>query len=1106
MLKSKLLKKLLVAGTMLGAVAPVSQASAETLMIENPAISKNHIAFTYAGDLWVADRKGNNPRQITTHLANEYAPHFSPDGKWIAFTSDRDGNADVYIVSTSGGAPKRLTWHPGQDIVQDWSPDGKNILFTSRREMTSGRSAQAWQVPVAGGLPTKVMEAVVLAASWAKDGETLAYQPYRVAHGGASGWRNHRGGSTPPIWILKPGADSYTEVPHVRAGDTNPVWIGGDVYFLSDRTGVRNIHKYDTKSGKVSQISKEKTWDILDLDVYGDTLIYNAGGRLKTVSAKGKTSTIKIDITPDLIETRVRWVNAMRGLENAVLSPTGKRALVSARGEIFTVPLKDGSTRNITGTSGVRERDGLWSPKGGEIAYTSDESGKQMLVIASQDGEGETRKLSLGDDNDYYLEMWGGKGTHIIYRDQMLNIWAIDVKSGDRSKIDTDNYRNGANYSMTKDGRYFAYTKVTPAGMVDVYIHDFDTGEKARVTDGMGYTGDIAFSHDGKHLYFTLSTNAGPSRSLGLDMSTQERPLRMGIYAALLQADGKSPLLPKSDEEKVKKDKPAKSDKKDADKKGTDKKADAKGVKKADKPKKPGIDFKGLSDRIVALPVAERSYYNLAAAADGSLLYLEAIQPGISTGTNGRAERGASLNRFDFKKKKAVKVKDGIIGFELSHDGKNLIAMTTRRQLQTAKAGPAIKTKPLNTSDVKMRLDPRAEWEQIFNETVRLEQQYFYDPNSHGLNWDAISKRYKTLLPHVGRRADLNRLMVEMIGELQVGHNRLGGGDVHRETPVSVGLLGANFRSVDGRTVVDKIFDGENWNPFLEAPLAAPGIGVHEGDTIHAVNGVDVDATTNIFSLLENTVGKQVRLRVSRDGKGENAKTVTVVPTRSTSQIRHWAWVEGNRKKVDALSSGRLGYVYMPNTAGGGYTYFNRMFFPQIDKEGMLLDERRNGGGQAANYITDVLSRQYLASWKDRAGLIYDTPGGAMYGPKAMLIDQDAGSGGDFLPYSFKRMGLGKLIGKTTWGGLIGIAANRGLIDGGFIVVPNFRFFTPEGKWAIENEGTAPDIDVTLDPVAVNRGEDTQLKRGVEELLKELETYKPIKRRKAPAYPTEVGK
>ncbi len=1104
MLKFNTLKKALVASTMLAGAIVAPQVTADTLMIENPAISKKHIAFTYAGDLWIADRKGNNPRQITTHLANESAPHFSPDGKWIAFTSDRDGNADVYVVSTSGGAPKRLTWHPGADVVQDWSPDGKRILFTSRREMTSGRSAQAWEVSVDGGLPTKVMDAVVMAASWASDGETLAYQPYNVAHRGSSGWRNHRGGSTPPIWIMKPNGDSYTEVPHVRAGDTNPVWAGGDVYFLSDRTGVRNIHKYDTGSGTVSQVSKEDTWDILDLDVHGDTLIYNAGGQLKTVSTKGKTSSISVDINPDLVETRVRWVNAMRGLEGASLSPTGKRALVSARGEIFTVPLKDGSTRNITGTSGARERDALWSPKGGEIAYTSDESGKQVLIIASQDGEGETRSLDLGDDsNDYYLEMWGGEGSHIIYRDHMLNIWAIDVESGERTKIDTDNYRNGANYSMTKDGRYMAYTKVTPAGMVDIYIHDFETGEKARVTDGMGYTGDVAFSHDGKHLFFTLSTNAGPSRSLGLDMSTQERPLRMGVYAAVLNADGKSPLLPKSDEEKVKEDKSDEAEKEDKAEKSEDDKAEKKDADK--KKKKSGIDFDGLSDRIIALPVAEKSYYNLAAAADGSLYYLDAVQPGTAIGTNGRAERGASLVRFDFKSKKASKAMDGVQGFDLSHDGKTLLAMTTRGQLHTGKAGAKVKTKPLNTSDVKIRLNPREEWEQIFDETVRLERQYFYDPNSHGLDWDAVSARYKKLLPHVGRRADLNRLLVEMIAELQVGHNRTGGGDVHREQTVPVGLLGANLRNVDGRTVVDTIFDGENWNPFLDAPLAAPGIGVKEGDTIHAVNGVELDAKTNIFSLLENAVGKQVRLLVSSDGNADNAKTVTVVPTRNTAQIRHWAWVEGNRKKVDELSNGRLGYVYMPNTAGGGYTYFNRMFFPQIDKEGMLLDERQNGGGQAANYITDVLARQYLASWKDRAGLIYDTPGGAMYGPKVMLIDQDAGSGGDFLPYSFKRMGLGKLIGKTTWGGLIGIAANRGLIDGGFIVVPNFRFFNPDGEWAIENEGTAPDIDVTLDPVAVNRGEDTQLKRGVEELLKELETYKPIKQRTAPAYPTKLG-
>ena len=1103
------------AATIAGANA--EGAFAETLLLKDPATSDTQIAFTYGGDIWVADKDGKNARRLTTRQAPEARPRFSPDGKTIAFSATYDGNTDIYTVPTAGGQPTRLTYHPGADQISGWAPDGKNILFMSRREMTSGRSAQAWQINTKGGLPGKVMEAVVQDAQWNSDGKQLAYQPYNVAHRGASGWRNHRGGSTPPIWILDPAGDSYVEIPHVNASDTNPMWVGDDVYFISDRSGSKNIWHYDSNHKTVEQITKETDWDIASASAHGRSIIYaTTEGRISMLDTRRKRAkALTIDIRPDLPEMRTQWKDGMRNATSMALSPTGKRALISARGDIYTVPLKDGTTRNLTKSSGAKDAFALWSPDGGKIAYISDADRSWKLIITDQKGAVE-KSFPLGDD-DYRLTDWNGNGDKIIYRDNHLGVWSISPETGERTKIFTDNARAGITlasnaFSLSNDGKWLAYTKASRNHFNDIYLYSFETGKHTKLTDGMSNADSPAFSQDGKYLYFAASTNSG-QQQVGLDMSTQERPSRFGLYAAVLAADGKSPLLPKAGDEEIKAETEDKAD--------TDEKANAKTDEKSDKvaedtdkaDKKDGekdpstsIDLDGLSDRIVALPVAERSYQSLSVAHDGALFFMEMPQPGITVEPNGNGPFFGTLKRFDFKSKKAATAMDRIQAYTLSHNRKTILVAVPGNKLMAAEVSKDIQAKPVNTSDVKANINPREEWQQIFDETWRLEHQYFYDGNMHGLNWQSIYDKYQPLVAHVATRADLNALLVDVISELQVGHNRTGGGDIYRDTRVPIGLLGADLRIEDGKYRIKRVYTGEKWNPFLKAPLAAPGIGANAGDYIHRVNGVPVSANDNIYAQFVGTVGKQVTLSVSSDGNTDNAKDIVVEPIANDTRIRHWAWVEGNRKKVDELSGGKVGYVYLPNTGGGGYTYFNRMFFAQTDKAGMVIDERRNGGGQAANYITDVLSRQYLAGWKDRDGQIFDTPAGALYGPKVMLIDQDAGSGGDFLPYSFKRMKLGTLVGKTTWGGLIGISANPQLIDGGFLTVPYFRFFTPEGEWRIENEGQAPDIDVTLDPVMVNAGRDTQLEAGVQEVLKDLESFKPIKHRTAPALPTEVGK
>ncbi len=1132
-------------------VSAQAEQTEQTKLLRQPAVSRDHLAFVYGGDIWITDRAGQHPLQLTTHPASEFSPHFSPDGKWLAFSASYDNNTDVYVIPVEGGQARRLTWHPGQDIVSGWSADGKRILFLSAREIANSRSNQLYEVGLEGGFENKVMDAVAYEGSWSADGKLLAYRPYRQAYAGNAGWRQHRGGSTPPVWIIDPISNAVEKIPHVNATDSNPIWVNNEVVFISDRNdGAANLYVYDRQSKAVRQLTKETVWDVRNASAYGQSIVYEVGGVLKELDlVSGKIKDIPVTFNRQAQQLRPQWKDASKIIDSVQLSPTGKRVLLSARGDVFTVPIKDGSTRNITGTSGVREKDALWSPDGNQIAYISDAGLQHTLVIRDQAGLEKPQNFSLGKKAYFKLLGWSPDNQRIVFQDFHLNLYAISLAKGSAGAIvtiDNSPHRQDFQISFSADSRWLAYTIAGANHFRKIMLHDFSNGKNTTLTDGQSHAENPVFAAK-DYLYFSSSINSGPTQ-VGLDMSTQEKPLRSGLFVAVLASDGKSPLLPKTGDEGSKND----TDSKDADKKKDDKKkgdqkngehkdgdqkdgdekdgikADGnktddaeKASKGADSKKQAGkntetskpvkIDLAGLQQRIVALPVAERNYGSLNVASDGALFYLEHRQAGSSNESPElEAKDDAELYRFDFEEKKAKSLKQNIAAYELSFDGKKLLLQSGKGNLQIADAKEKIDAKPVDLSQVRMLVNPREEWEQIFNETWWMEKEFFYDPAMHGLDWDAVYVRYHPLLQSVQRREDLNDLLVEMIAEMQVGHNRVGGGDVHTERSASVGLLGADFRIHHGYYQIKTLFVGDQWNPFLVAPLAAPGLGVKEGDFITAINGKTLDASINIFALLEGTVGKQVTLTVSSDlpGKAASASTrnVVVQPIANETGLRQWHWIEKNRQYVQKKSNGRVAYVYMPNTAGDGFNYFNRMFFAQVDKAAVIIDERRNGGGQAANYITDVLSRPYLASWKDRDGLIYDTPGGAIYGPKAMLIDQDAGSGGDFMPYAFKRLGLGPLIGKRTWGGLIGISANPDLIDGGALVVPFFRFFTPEGEWRVENEGVAPDIDVELEPGAVNQGIDTQLDAAIDEVLQKLKTYKAIQHKTAPTFPKAVGK
>jgi tricorn protease len=1092
----------------------------EVRLLRQPALSRDHLAFVYAGDIWVSDRNGQHPIRLTTHPASEYAPHFSPDGSWIAFSAAYDNNTDVYVIPVTGGQPRRLTWHPGEDVVTGWSPDSKRVLFVSGREVANNRSGQFYEVPLEGGYERKIMKAIGVEGVWSADGKRLAYRPYLMANSGTNGWRQHRGGDTPPLWIIDPVNDSVEKIPHVNASDWNPMWIGADIAFISDRSdGAANLFLYEGHTHALRQLTHETVWDVRSASAYERTIVYEVGGALKSIDLdSGQIQPIPIRLTPQSIQARPQWKDASQYVTSVKLSATGKRLLVTARGDVFSVPVKDGSVRNLTATSGVRESDALWSNDGQRVAYLSDAGEVQALMVRDALGLEKPVRHPLGhltDKPSYFtLLNWSPDGRRLVFQDNHLHLYAIDLESDAATLLDTSERRADFKTSFSPDGQWLAYTVEGENYLTRVRLHDFGTRHSAELADSLIQTDDPSFGGSDL-LYFTASINAGPSRGT-LDMTSQERVLRKSIYAAVLPADGHSPLPPKSGDEELPEKRTSAKEHPDA----PNKSAAGKGSPKHDEAgetratsagtiKPTRIDFAHLSERFVPIPVPERDYDSLTVAADGALFYLAHAQPGsteeppdspVARGANGE------LYRYNFDERGEKQLRSGLVDISPSADRKKLLLKLGDNKFEVADATEKLDAKPVDLGGLRMFVDPRQEWHQIFAEAWHMEQAYFYDPNMHGLDWRAVRARYEPLLAYVQRREDLNDLLLQMIGEMQVGHNHSMDGDVHQEQSAATGLLGADFQLDKGLYRIKKIYHGDRWNPFLVAPLAAAGVKAEEGDYVLAINGHALNAGVNIFSLLENTVDKQVALTFSRDGSTDASRTVTVIPIGTEVELRQWDWVARNQEYVDRKSGGKIAYVYLPDTGPNGYNYFNRMFFAQVDRPAVIVDDRNNGGGQAADYVLDVLGRRYISGWKDRDGLVFNTPAGAIYGPKVMLIDQDAGSGGDFMPYGFRSLGLGKLIGTRTWGGLIGAVANPRLIDNTFLSVPFFRFFTPDGEWHVENEGVAPDIEVDLEPAAVNAGIDQQLDTAIATVLEELKTTKNLPLKEAPPYPTMLGK
>jgi tricorn protease len=1051
-----------------------SQSSAEARLLRNPAISDSQVAFAYAGDLWIVDRDGGDARRLTTFVGTEVEPHFSPDGRWVAFSASYDGNRDVYIVSVDGGEPKRLTWHPGGDFVTGWSNDGADVMFTSGRANAPRPNPQLWKISTEGGMPTRLPIPRAVDASYSPDGKRLAYEMVATWDGE---WRNYRGGQAQPIRLLDLKSLDVEKIPGPESNNLNPVWIGDDVFFLSDRDWAMNVWQFNTRTKKLTQRTHFKEFDCKRLEGGGGKLVFENGGYLYTMeAASGSETKLSIELRGDFPWARPHWESVSDQISYASISPTGKRAVLAARGEIFSVPSDKGDIRNLSNNSGAADRAPTWSPDGSTIAWFSDESGEYQLVLTDQTG-GERRTIELPDATFFYTPRWSPDSKKLAYADADRNLWILDIKEGSPRKVDDEGFAHPQRViypEWSSDSNWLAYARRLPSQYSAIFVYSLDSNETTQLTDGMSDAHSPAWDKGGKHLYFLSSTNYG--RSVGwLDMSSIDATPDSAIYVAVLSADDPSPLAPESDEEEVESDD-------DADDEGDDKKGDKKEDKnEEDEAPALKLDFDGLATRFVALNVPPRPYSGLI-AGEGGLYYLE----------NVPNEPRNTLHHYSIEKRESKLLTAGVSSFDLSADGKKLLYTQGGGQIFITDAGDEIapgKGK-LNLSAMRMKVDPAAEWRQIFNEAWRYQRDFFYVDNVHGLDLDWAKESYGDWLKHVRHRDDLNYVLDILGGETAVGHSFNGGGDTPDVESVPVGLLGADYEIDNGRLRVRKIYNGENWNPNLQAPLSGAGIDAHVGDYLLAVNGVELKAGMNLYSLFDRTAGLQTRLTLNSKPTMKEAREITVVPVRNDGQLRTYDWVEGNRRRVDEMTDGQVAYVWLPDTGGGGFNNFNRYFFAQQHKKAAIIDERYNSGGFIADYIVDLLDRDLMGYFNNPIGdrQPFTAPNAAIWGPKVMLINEMSGSGGDMLPYMFRKRQIGPLIGTKTWGGLVGIWDVPGLIDGGFITAPRGGFYDTDGNWSVENEGVAPDIEVEMDPKLVAKGLDPQLEKAIAVALEKMKS------------------
>jgi tricorn protease len=1040
-----------------------AQNTTDTRLLWQPTISKNAIAFIYAEDLWVANRDGSYPRRITVGDGSESNPVFSPDGSMIAFTGQYDGNTDVFVVPTAGGVPKRLTWHPSSDLVRDFSPDGKQILFASQRNSFTNRYYQLFTVDITSGAEKQLPIPNAFWASYSPDGSSIAYTniPDRFEQ-----WKNYRGGTMSRIWLYDTKSHGVTEIPKPTTGsnDTKPVWKGNNVYFRSDREGEFNLYSYDVAAKTVAQLTKNNDFPVSSLEGTSDGIIFSQAGYLHLYNPlTNNKSKIKIGIAADLLDQRERYVKGDQYIRGGDISPTGARVVLDYRGDIVTVPAGKGDVLNLTNTAGVHEKEPSWSPNGKFIAYFSDANSEYELHIKKQDGSGEAQAIKLNGSGFYANIHWSPDSKKIAFVDNGRSLYVTDIATAKTVKIAEDaHYIPGAFRelfgSWSFDGNYIAYTTIEETNFQRAWIYSVIENKSTALTDGLSNVTEPTFDPSGKYIYLLASTDAGPVVNW-FDQSSNDMEATNAIYLVSLQKKIISPFTKENETEQVLDTAIKLSNKSDSS------------------TTKLKIDWEDIQNRIIPFPLAKGQYRSLAVVKEGELFYL-ASAPHNAGPTN--------LQLYSLKKRKEEIIMPAD-AYSIAAKGDKMLFMIKGKWGVAATGQKPTAESMINTSAIQVKISPRQEWNNIFNEAWRVNRDFFYDPKMHGVDWVAMKKKYEVLLPDVASNNDLYRVMQWMCSELGVGHHRFDAAGDRRVNPdvVSGGLLGADYEIKNNRYRITKIYGGLNWTPDLRSPLTEPGVNVQVGDYILKVNAADVNADKNFYSYFENTAEKIQTITVATSAEGANTRTVKVLPIASEVSLRNRDWVEGNMKKVNDATNGEVAYVYVPNTGSGGHEYFKRYFFSQVNKAGIIIDERFNGGGQLADYYIDLLKRPLQSYWRYRYGKDQKAPNASIQGPKVMLIDETAGSGGDYLPYLFRKAKLGTIVGKTTWGGLVGVLGFPEFIDGGVVTAPNLAFFDENG-FGIENVGTPPDIEVEQWPVDVINGKDPQLEKAIQIVLAEL--------------------
>ena len=1075
--------------------APAASPGGPTKMLTQPALSADRVAFVYGNDVWTARLDGTGVARITSGPGLKSSPAFSPDGSLLAFTAELDGNMDVFVVPAAGGVPKRLTFHPTRDTVQGFTPDGRAVLFASPREAINNRHDQLYTVPVDGGVETKLPIPNASRAVFSPDGTTIAYTPNRPAH---LQWKRYRGGTVSRIWLYDVATHAVVKVPQPesRCNDLTPTWLGGTLYLTSDRDGEFNLYAFDSKAKSLAKLTSFDDFPVLAAAASGGKIVLEQAGLLHLFDpATRKSVPIPITVNADLLETRPRWAKGAKWVRNASLSPSGARVALEFRGEIVTVPAEKGDPRSLTSTTGAHERGPAWSPDGKSIAYVSDESGEYELVVAAQDGKGTPRRIRVPGSGFYDRLSWSPDSKKIALTDNSWSLWVVDLASGKATKAAAEMLyapQKTLKPAWSPDARWVAYTLGGPTYVRTLHVYDTVEGKSFPLTDGLSDVSDPVFDKGGKLIWFLASTDAGPQRNW-FSLNNQDVDVTRAIYVATLKAGTPSPLAKESDEEKGEGARDAAKDEKKADaaKGGKEPKADE-AKKEEKKPEPVVVDREGFSLRIVDVPVPPAAISDLSSPNAGEVWFLRA------------ADGKTALQKWDTKSRKAETIAPDVDGYEVSFDGKKLLTRV-KESWSVGAAGKKGEGKPgegdgrLKLDSVQVRVDPRAEWPQIWDEVWRINRDYFYDPGMHGRDWKAVKAKYAPFLPHLSSRADLTRLIQWTCSELAVGHHRTGGGDrLDEPTPVPGGLLGADYEVAGGRYRFRKVFGGLNWNPELRAPLSEPGVEVKAGEYLLAVNGKDLAPPENLFARFEATAGKIVEITVGPSPDGKGSRTVNVVPVADEAALRNRDWVEGNLAKVEKATGGRVAYVYVPNTAGLGHTYFKRYFYPQAWKDAIIVDERFNGGGSVADYYIEALRREPIAWWTFRYGDDMKTPSASIQGPKVMLIDETAGSGGDLLPWMFRKFKVGTLVGQRTWGGLVGILGFPVLMDGANVTAPNLAFWAPEEGFGVENVGVPPDVEVEQTPAEVIAGRDPQLEKAIEIVLEQLKKSTPVAPKRPP--------